>query len=379
MTSSSLVKAARQHSIMPRPRLRRLSLLFVLLLHLLLFQDKSSNFSPFNYLNLYGGESSPIISFNVILTTIGSRPSLLRRQLASLGPQLTSHDFITLLSDADPSSIDIINITNMTLQNAECNGCVKIFRQNARPMGGYGHTSRTFHQKSLPGAFHLHGDDDDLYTPDAFEIIRAVVTTLEERVYMFRAVKENYYHAKNRKELIAFPTLYRNPEKAESVGMDNGGTPCGVVRNIPHLLPVWEPRIGGDSIFWKYAIGNFSGPKNTVMVPRVIYMVNEDLYHRIHELGIDQPSGFYHIDKDNGRVLPNGLLECAAPFLNGKAIDSPNPLHSLKDRYKEAGIVPRDVTGDGGMIFYNEDQAQLLMGTPHTVDNFGIVTSKEKS
>lgn len=134
-----------------------------------------------------------VISFNVILTTMSTRPELLKRQLASLGPQLTSADFISLLSDTDPTRVDLINVSKGALDALQCNGCTKIFRQNDPPLGGYGHASRTNHQTSLPGAFHMHGDDDDLYTPDAFDIIRSVVTSLEHRVYIFRVAKENFY------------------------------------------------------------------------------------------------------------------------------------------------------------------------------------------
>ena len=190
------------------------------------------------------------ISFNVILTSVG-RPKL-ARMLGTFAHQLTRHDFITILSDIDPANAGLINITNATLHAAACHGCTKIFRQNDPPLGAIGHRSRTVHQVTLPGAFHMHADDDDLYTPDAFEIIRSVVTTLVPRVYIFRVAKENYYHAKNRKELIAFPALESNDPLG--VGLYNGGTPCGVVRNVGAELPIWRPTIGGDAVFWEDAI-----------------------------------------------------------------------------------------------------------------------------
>lgn len=200
----------------------------------------------------YAGE---FISFNVILTSVG-RPTL-SRMLGTFAHQLTRHDFISVLSDIDPANVALIRATNETLHAAFCHGCTKIFRQNDPPLGAIGHRSRTVHQASLPGAFHLHADDDDYYTPDAFEIIRSVVTTLVPRVYIFRVAKENYYPAKNRRELIAFPVLDNNdPLK---VGLYNGGTPCGVVRNVGEELPIWRPTIGGDAVFWEDAIVRVCG------------------------------------------------------------------------------------------------------------------------
>jgi len=195
----------------------------------------------------YAGE---YISFNVILTSVG-RPTL-GRMLGTFAHQLTRHDFISVLSDIDPANAELIRATNATLHAAACHGCTKIFRQNDPPLGAIGHRSRTVHQRTLPGAFHLHADDDDFYTPDAFEIIRSVVTSLLPRVYIFRVAKENYYPAKNRKELIAFPVLENNDPLR--VGLYNGGTPCGVVRNVGDELPIWRPTIGGDAVFWEDAI-----------------------------------------------------------------------------------------------------------------------------
>jgi hypothetical protein len=214
----------------------------------------------------YAGE---YISFNVILTSVG-RPTL-GRMLGTFAHQLTRHDFISVLSDIDPANAELIRATNATLHAAACHGCTKIFRQNDPPLGAIGHRSRTVHQRTLPGAFHLHADDDDFYTPDAFEIIRSVVTSLLPRVYIFRVAKENYYPAKNRKELIAFPVLENNDPLR--VGLYNGGTPCGVVRNVGDELPIWRPTIGGDAVFWEDAIvrrrAGAAAPRRPVWAPQL--------------------------------------------------------------------------------------------------------------
>jgi len=275
------------------------------------------------------------VSFTVVVTTVGR--AKLTQQLASFAWQLRAADFIVLLSDinaTDPLQAPSIAAAERALAEAQCNNCTKMFVQNPYPMGGAGHNSRTHHQQNLPGAFIMHADDDDMYTPDAFEIIRAVITTLEPRVYIFRAAKENLYKKVEipQRHLFAFPALHSwHPRE---IGIQNGGTPNGVVRNIPQMFPEWGAKIGGDAVFWQSVIYNF-GFENTVLVPRVIYMVNEYLYGRLHELGIDQPKGFFFLDH-TGRPLPNGDYNSTVPMLNGVPM-SPNPLLGLKDRYAERG------------------------------------------
>lgn len=80
------------------------------------------------------------------------------------------------------------------------------------------------------------------------------------------------------------------------------------------------------------------------MVPRVIYMVNDDLYTRLTELGIDQPRGKMFAD-DTGRLLPNGNPIMSAPSQN-KVDLVPNPLLQLKVRVREGVLLP---TGPRGL------------------------------
>jgi hypothetical protein len=72
-------------------------------------------------------------------------------------------------------------------------------------------------------------------------------------------------------------------------------------------------------------------------------MINEDLYMRLSEFGIDQPKGKLLTD-DAGRVLPNGLPITAAPSQN-KVDLAPNPLLRLKDRVRDGVLLPTGPTG----------------------------------
>jgi hypothetical protein len=80
------------------------------------------------------------------------------------------------------------------------------------------------------------------------------------------------------------------------------------------------------------------------MVPRVIYMVNEWLYERLTELGIDQPKGKMFAD-ETGRLLPNGNPIMSAPSQN-KVDLVPNPLLALKARVRDGVLLP---TGPRGL------------------------------
>ena len=266
------------------------------------------------------------VSFNVIITTIG-RESL-GGMLASVGPQLTADDFITVISDTDPNDAPRQARVRADVGATVCNNCTVRLIENAIPLGGSGHNSRTRHQYSLPGAFHMNADDDDIYTPDAFSIIRAVVGgSLARRVYIFRIIKLNVFRSKGRNAVFVMPLF--TTTTPEEVGVGNVGTPCGVYRNIPSLIPAWNASYGGDGLFYEALIRNF-GAHRTVLVPRVIYIIPTpmlNLYDAIRGFGLDQPAGTFFLDK-NGRVLPDGVDSSAAPTLNGVLV-LPNPLLSV--------------------------------------------------
>lgn len=268
------------------------------------------------------------ISFNVILTTTG-RPEL-ARMLASVGPQLRAVDHLTVISDAPPSDTAARGTGGrvaLMLAAAWCHNCTKRFIENEQPLGGHGHNSRARWQNELPGAFHMHGDDDDVYTPDAFDIIRACITSLAPRVYVFRILKLNVFRDGNLPVYYTMPALEDTDPR--QVVMGNVGTPSGVYRALPELVPRWKNEYGGDGMFYEELLRNF-GYENVVMVPRVIYTIAQDFHSYLHVFGIDQPRGVFFVDAD-GRPLPDGPVNQSAPFLNGVPLH-PNPLLSLPDR-----------------------------------------------
>jgi hypothetical protein len=179
----------------------------------------------------------------------------------SLTPQLTSLDYITLISDDARTHLHVAE----TFANVRCN-CTKLLIENPRPLGYWGHGARNKWQRSLPGAFHLHADDDDLYTPDAFAIIRRYVRDLSPHVYIFRFIR------RWDGEIGLIPPM--SVTQPSQIKPKTVGTPCGVIRNIPHLYRDWGYLYGGDGHFYEALVASF-GPENVTILPEVIYHLGQ--------------------------------------------------------------------------------------------------------
>ena len=200
-----------------------------------------------------------IISFNIIMTSNGDRPTL-QPMLASILPQLTVNDFFTLISDDDGKHPHAHLTVAESFSVAKCN-CTKLLFQNARPQGWWGHGSRTRWQKLLPGTYHMNADDDDLFLPKAMGIVRHWVRNLNATMFVFRMIRR----WDERIELI--PPLWVN--NASMVRGGTVGTPCVVYRALRDRLPDWTGRYGGDGDF-------YAGLKRAMS--RVV-VVNEVIYH----------------------------------------------------------------------------------------------------
>jgi hypothetical protein len=155
-------------------------------------------------------------TFNVVIATAG-RDSL-QRMVNSIAPQLMEHDYLTIIWDCQPKSLQIES------------KCKVISIHNPEPLGFWGHGSRNRWQDELPGDYLMNGDDDDVYTPDAMDKIRKVCT--EKKLYIFQF---NYSGIKI-------------PDGKE-IKVGNIGTSCGVYPKTGKL-PCWEHRYGGDGEFY---------------------------------------------------------------------------------------------------------------------------------
>lgn len=175
------------------------------------------------------------MTFNVIIATSGRET--LSRMISSIEHQLTADDFITFIWDAGHPSQFTIN-TKATV----------IHIINSSPQGYWGHGSRNKWQEYLPGKYHLNGDDDDIYLPDAMDKVRKYC--VDDYLYIFKMQVNETLIPKN-----------------EVLEYSNVGTPCGVYR--PHDLPTWLHIYGGDFHFYR----RLAETRPVVFVDEVIYKV----------------------------------------------------------------------------------------------------------
>jgi hypothetical protein len=213
------------------------------------------------------------VSFNVIITTTGRYT--LPVFFDSLAPQLGADDYITLISDKADWHVHVAQ----AFSHVRCN-CTKVLIENAGSLGWWGHGSRNKWQRTLPGAYHLHADDDDLYLPGAFDAIRRHVRDLQPRLYIFRMIRR-WDGVVN----LIPPMSVTHPSQIRPRAVS---TQCGVIRAVPELYREWAYLYGGDGHFYKDLVESF-GYANVTIVPEVIYQLgqNEDLSSHIQPLLTD--------------------------------------------------------------------------------------------
>jgi len=193
-------------------------------------------------------------TFNVLIATI-NRPTLIR-QLESLVPQLSAEDCITVVFDG----LDKIPELSI-LKKFKC--CVDVYNEPIA-LGFWGHSIRNKYAGIMkPRDFVLHGDDDDVYTPNALDLLRTncLDTTV---LYIAQMDDPGYGCLPNRHEICS----------------GNIGTPCGIV---PWAInsnenAKWLLAYGGDS--WFYMDANKLA-KEVKFFDFVIYVVKPENTNRI--------------------------------------------------------------------------------------------------
>jgi hypothetical protein len=256
-------------------------------------------------------------SFNVIITTARGNASALARMLASIAPQLTARDHLTILSDGGHE------VARAALRAAPC-ACTRTLYVNPTPLGFWGHGSRTKWQGSLPGDFHMNADDDDVYAPSAMDVVRwHVAAGGPPTLYIFHMIR------RSREGVVQLhPPRGLDPWET----MDNGagvsvltnpmGTPCGVYPKLPNLPP-WQPRYGGDGEFY---VALKEMMEEVVLVPEVIYQVGqgEDLLALAGGLSVGHTLA---ARRANGSIV--------TPGNEWEHMRSPEELQAIRDKAEE--------------------------------------------
>jgi len=191
------------------------------------------------------------MKISVMLTTIG-RPCL-SYMLESLVHELNVDDTLYLFIDGLENVNAAVEIFKKFEGSFVCNTQIIVEPNN---LGYWGHGIRNKYQKQLCGDFIIHADDDDVFIKNSFTTIRNNIDDInnKDNIYFFKF----YDNFKQNSSVWKVPKLLLN----------NIGTPCGVIPNVPEKFGNWGYRYGGDFDFYnscKFETLNF--------VDEIIYCV----------------------------------------------------------------------------------------------------------
>lgn len=186
---------------------------------------------------------------SILIATIG-KESLLN-MLDSLKNQLTKDDFIYVIVDG----LEYHERTKEILSRFNGYVCKLIIIYENDNLGYWGHGIRNKYQKQLDGDYILHADDDDIYMENSMSIIRKNIKDFN-KMYLFK-----FYH-----DFSKGISFWRVPE----IKLNNIGTPCGSIPNIPDKMGTWGYKYGGDFDFYNSCEFDYE------FVDDYIYMVNKN-------------------------------------------------------------------------------------------------------
>lgn len=161
-----------------------------------------------------------MVTLSVIVPTVGR--SSLRVTLQSILIQgLTEGDEVLCVGDGF--------CLEARKQWRNCRPPGRYLEMNER-VGNWGHAQRNYAMSLARGTHLLSMDDDDVFTPGAFNAIRAALAEAPDRPHLFRMRMADGGLVWNDRELRG----------------GNIGTPCIVVPNDPQRLGRWGDRYEGD-------------------------------------------------------------------------------------------------------------------------------------
>jgi len=187
------------------------------------------------------------MSISILISTIGN--DSLIDMLNSLKYQLSECDYLYIIVDGfdhHNKVKQIISNFNDYVYNLE------IIYENDN-LGYWGHGVRNKYQKELKGDYILHADDDDIYIDGAISKIKESISEHNGKMLLFK-----FYHNFNKNQYIW---------KTPVLMLNNIGTPCGAIPNIPERMGTWGYKYGGDFDFYN------SCEFETVFIDEYIYVV----------------------------------------------------------------------------------------------------------
>ncbi len=248
-------------------------------------------------------------TFHVLITTIGRSGVL--NMIDSLQPQLDLHDSITVVYDAKDHD-DTYQQVRDKLKRFRC--VTRLYYEHTN-LGFWGHAIRNKYSHSLQRTtFVMHGDDDDVYLPDVFKMLRKKCKN-KHTLYMFKF------------KLNDGRTIWKD----KVVHRGNVGTPCGIVPFEANKKSKWTHKKGGDGEFY---IDLSSKVPEVQFVDEIIYHVRPAQlpqqilkYHyyinlknrpdrrrhvekQLQTLGINSPNRFEAIQEKSPPCLGSTMSHC---------------------------------------------------------------------
>lgn len=171
------------------------------------------------------------MNLSVLISTIGNE--YLIDMLDSLKYQLSVNDYLYVVVDGSDYHQKVRSVLS-NFNGYVCN--LEIIYENDN-QGYWGHGIRNKYQRLLKGDYILHADDDDIYIDLSIDIIKKSINENFGKMLLFK-----FYHNYSKNEYF-----WRVP----FLMLNNIGTPCGAIPNIPDLMGNWGYRYGGDFDFYK--------------------------------------------------------------------------------------------------------------------------------
>ena len=189
-------------------------------------------------------EKSVMYSINIVCTSIGR--ITLPRLIESFKEQLSENDIFTIISDINHVYVsEVLKLYDFKFK-------INHIKNEGEQLWKYGHPLLNQHMNNLEGDFIMFADDDDRYTPDAFEKIRENVTDLNT-LYVFKhkwGIDINW--------------------KLKDFTIGNVGKCMGVIPNT-HNLPKFREDVLGDVYFYE-EIGKMF---KSEFIDHIIYKVRD--------------------------------------------------------------------------------------------------------
>jgi len=184
------------------------------------------------------------VRLSVVIPTIG-RPTLERTLDSVISAKYRAGDEVIVVGDGKIPEAERLVTANTHRMNA-------IYHETEKT-GGWGGPQRTLGMHLASGTHLLFMDDDDVYAPTAFEIIRKAALEHPSKLIIFKMQSFT--------TRWAWKVLWSH----KSIFLGNVGTPMIVVPNTPPQIGVWGDRYASDLAFYESTVKKWPGNETSII------------------------------------------------------------------------------------------------------------------